>query len=258
MPADVSTRPPAKWVERHVEEDDARRQGRAAHRVVLPLDLPEQRQRRASRRCARSREATARRRHSRVRRRRAGARRAAQPHLRHRDPRAAARGRLAAEPAADRCRRCRCSTPADFEAGVGFRISGATAFPRADGRSAPPATSSWRSRPAGSPASSRARIGVHVNFAPVADVNNNPRNPVINTRSFGETPGVVGALASALRRAACARRRHDRDAEAFSRPRRHRRRLAPRPADHQASARAARAGRAARRSAAASAPAPTP
>ena len=32
-------------------------------------------------------------------------------------------------------------------------------------------------------------IGVHVNFSPVADVNNNPRNPVINTRSFGEVPG---------------------------------------------------------------------
>ncbi|MFT5167497.1 MAG: beta-N-acetylhexosaminidase [Saprospiraceae bacterium] len=30
------------------------------------------------------------------------------------------------------------------------------------------------------------RIGVHVNFAPVADVNNNSENPVINTRSFGE------------------------------------------------------------------------
>jgi beta-N-acetylhexosaminidase len=30
------------------------------------------------------------------------------------------------------------------------------------------------------------RLGVHVNFAPVADVNNNPANPVINYRSFGE------------------------------------------------------------------------
>ena len=30
------------------------------------------------------------------------------------------------------------------------------------------------------------RIGVHVNFAPVLDVNNNPNNPVINYRSFGE------------------------------------------------------------------------
>ena len=30
------------------------------------------------------------------------------------------------------------------------------------------------------------RLGMHVNFAPVADVNNNPNNPVINFRSFGE------------------------------------------------------------------------
>lgn len=32
------------------------------------------------------------------------------------------------------------------------------------------------------------QIGVQVNFAPVADVNINPKNPVINTRSFGEDP----------------------------------------------------------------------
>ena len=32
------------------------------------------------------------------------------------------------------------------------------------------------------------QIGVQVNFAPVADVNINPENPVINTRSFGEDP----------------------------------------------------------------------
>lgn len=30
------------------------------------------------------------------------------------------------------------------------------------------------------------RLGVHINFAPVADINNNPNNPVINFRSFGE------------------------------------------------------------------------
>src|SRR5690606_4082522 len=30
------------------------------------------------------------------------------------------------------------------------------------------------------------RVGIHVNFAPVVDINNNPRNPVINYRSFGE------------------------------------------------------------------------
>ncbi|MGL4851628.1 MAG: glycoside hydrolase family 3 N-terminal domain-containing protein [Phocaeicola sp.] len=34
-------------------------------------------------------------------------------------------------------------------------------------------------------------IGVQVNFAPVADVDNNPRNPVINTRSFGGSPKNV-------------------------------------------------------------------
>ncbi len=35
------------------------------------------------------------------------------------------------------------------------------------------------------------RMGVHLNFAPVADVNNNPLNPVIGTRSFGENPRDV-------------------------------------------------------------------
>ena len=34
-------------------------------------------------------------------------------------------------------------------------------------------------------------MGVHVNFAPVADVDNNPNNPVINYRSFGSIPHVV-------------------------------------------------------------------
>ena len=38
--------------------------------------------------------------------------------------------------------------------------------------------------------------GIHVNFAPVVDVNNNPSNPVINTRSFGEDPAVVARLSS--------------------------------------------------------------
>ena len=37
-------------------------------------------------------------------------------------------------------------------------------------------------------------LGITVNFAPVADVDNNPNNPVINTRSFGEDPALVNAL----------------------------------------------------------------
>ncbi len=35
------------------------------------------------------------------------------------------------------------------------------------------------------------RLNVHMNFAPVADVNNNSKNPVINSRSFGENPANV-------------------------------------------------------------------
>ena len=38
--------------------------------------------------------------------------------------------------------------------------------------------------------------GIHVNFAPVVDVNNNPSNPVINTRSFGEDPARVARLSA--------------------------------------------------------------
>ncbi|GAA4034503.1 glycoside hydrolase family 3 N-terminal domain-containing protein [Hymenobacter glaciei] len=35
------------------------------------------------------------------------------------------------------------------------------------------------------------RLGMHVNFAPVVDVNNNPANPVIGFRSWGENPAAV-------------------------------------------------------------------
>jgi len=41
-------------------------------------------------------------------------------------------------------------------------------------------------------------IGVNWLFAPAVDVNNNPNNPVINTRSFGEDPGAVAAFAKAF------------------------------------------------------------
>ena len=36
-------------------------------------------------------------------------------------------------------------------------------------------------------------LGIHIAYAPVLDVNNNPANPVINTRSFGEDPHAGGA-----------------------------------------------------------------
>ena len=39
-------------------------------------------------------------------------------------------------------------------------------------------------------------VGVNINFAPVVDVNNNPRNPVINSRSFGENQNKVAEKGS--------------------------------------------------------------
>lgn len=56
------------------------------------------------------------------------------------------------------------------------------------------------------------RLGVHINFGPVADLNTNPYNPIINARSFGEDPAQVAMLAQAyahgqqrLRILACAK-----------------------------------------------------
>ena len=45
-------------------------------------------------------------------------------------------------------------------------------------------------------------LGVHWIFAPVMDVNNNPNNPVINIRAFGEDPELVARLGSAFIRGA--------------------------------------------------------
>ena len=41
-------------------------------------------------------------------------------------------------------------------------------------------------------------VGVHWNLSPVVDVNNNPLNPIINTRSFGENPTQVGEFGISL------------------------------------------------------------
>lgn len=41
-------------------------------------------------------------------------------------------------------------------------------------------------------------LGINVDFAPVMDVNNNPANPVINTRSFSDDPTVVSSLGTAF------------------------------------------------------------
>ena len=85
---------------------------------------------------------------------------------------------------------------ADFETGAGFRLAGATVFPRPMALGA--ANDELVAYEVGRITAIETRaVGVHVNFAPVVDVNNNPRNPVINTRSFGEDPERVGALGAA-------------------------------------------------------------
>src|SRR5882724_9908012 len=82
---------------------------------------------------------------------------------------------------------------ADLEWGAGMRVVGATAFPQimAVGATGDPHDAYTIGAAAG--AEGRA-VGIHVNFAPDADVNNNPANPIINIRSFGEDPRTVGRL----------------------------------------------------------------
>jgi len=60
-------------------------------------------------------------------------------------------------------------------------------------------------RVAGSIAAELAACGVNLNFAPVADVNVNPANPVIGTRSFGAEPALVARHAAAFVRGTQAR-----------------------------------------------------
>ena len=84
----------------------------------------------------------------------------------------------------------------DFEFGVGMRIKGATTFPRAMAFGAAGDTDLVEQAARITAAEMRA-VGFHVNFAPDADVNNNARNPVINTRSFGEDPARVGTMVAA-------------------------------------------------------------
>jgi beta-N-acetylhexosaminidase len=84
----------------------------------------------------------------------------------------------------------------DLEGGASFRFVGATPFPTNMGVAAtgrePDAYTMGRI----TGFEGRA-VGVHLTFSPVADVNNNPGNPVINTRSFGSDPVGVGRLVAA-------------------------------------------------------------
>ncbi len=84
---------------------------------------------------------------------------------------------------------------ADFERGTAMRLDEGTSFPTQMALAA-----------AGDPADAytmgrittlEARaVGIHWIYAPVSDVNNNPGNPIINTRSFGEDPHRVAEFVS--------------------------------------------------------------
>jgi beta-glucosidase-like glycosyl hydrolase/CubicO group peptidase (beta-lactamase class C family) len=83
----------------------------------------------------------------------------------------------------------------DMEWGPGMRLDEASTFP--------PAMAIGATRNpeyaylAGYATAREARtLGTHQVYAPVADINNNPNNPVINTRSFGEDPELVAQMAA--------------------------------------------------------------
>src|SRR5271165_657246 len=86
---------------------------------------------------------------------------------------------------------------ADFERGASMRVSGTTAFPHAMafGAAGDPALTRFE----GEVTAREARaLGIHWVYYPVADVNNNPENPIINIRSFGENAQAVAAHVKAF------------------------------------------------------------
>src|SRR5712692_9230113 len=90
---------------------------------------------------------------------------------------------------------------ADFERGVTMRLHGATTFPHAMSFGAAGKVEYAEAFGRITAQESRA-VGVHWNFFPDADVNSNPANPIINTRSFGEDPQQVSDLVVAYMRGA--------------------------------------------------------
>lgn len=84
----------------------------------------------------------------------------------------------------------------DAEWGLGMRLTGAKDLPRAMMIGA--AHDVKMAYAVGAAVAQQCnRLGVHINFAPVADINNNPNNPIINARSYGENKVWVSRLAVA-------------------------------------------------------------
>jgi len=98
---------------------------------------------------------------------------------------------------------------ADLEAGAGFRARGGYFIPNAIDLGgavvAPPEMAIGATGDTvlafeeGKLTAREGRaLGIHIAYAPVLDVNNNPANPVINTRSYGEDPQTVARLGAAF------------------------------------------------------------
>ena len=97
---------------------------------------------------------------------------------------------------------------ADLEAGAGFRarggyflpnaidLGGAVQFPQEMAVGATGDTTLAYQQGRITALEGRA-LGIHIAYSPILDVNNNPGNPVINTRSFGEDPRAVARLGAA-------------------------------------------------------------
>lgn len=82
---------------------------------------------------------------------------------------------------------------ADFEGGAGYIVEGATRLPRAMALGAT-GDPELATRAGELTAREGRALGVHLCFFPVVDVNNNPKNPIINMRSFGESPQLVAEM----------------------------------------------------------------
>jgi beta-N-acetylhexosaminidase len=85
----------------------------------------------------------------------------------------------------------------DFERGASMRVDATTAFPHAMAFTA--SRDPAEARVEGEITAREARaLGVQWLFFPDADVNNNPDNPIINIRSYGENPADVSTFVSAF------------------------------------------------------------
>ena len=84
----------------------------------------------------------------------------------------------------------------DFERGASMRVANTAKFPYNMAYGAAGDVEASRFEGAETARQARA-LGFHWVFAPVADVNNNPDNPIINTRAYGEDPKLVAAHVAA-------------------------------------------------------------